>query len=153
MEDAAGKPLPDLWFEYGAEWRDFVRADADVFLPTMLIVSMIRGEALETSLPVSKRMARAIPTIQAIFGAWHPETLTVLPVELPNREDRPRASSAGAGSFFSAGADAFYTVLKTRGRVDDGHAPTTHLIHMTGIETALSNTRTGKESQTRALAE
>lgn len=41
----------ELWFEYPAALAALVRNDADVFVPAMLPVAMLRGEPVEVSLP------------------------------------------------------------------------------------------------------
>jgi len=152
-EDAHGKRLSDVWFEYGDEYRDFVRADADVFVPMMLVGSMLLGEPFETDLAVSAQVAAELCEIQAIFTTWFPERLKGRRPQLAKVVSKPAAESRNTAAFFSAGVDAFYVVLKHRRGEGDGAAPLTHLVYMKGLEAPLSKIRGGKESRIAAIAE
>ncbi len=149
-EDASGKALPEVWFEYDARWRDFVRADADVFLPMMFVGSMLRGERFETGMPVSVRMCAELRDVSAIFGKWFGERLTATVPEISNVEAKPADATGNTATFFSAGVDAFYVALKfLRG---EGDGSLTHLVYMRGLEAPLSKIKSGKESRIEAIA-
>jgi hypothetical protein len=153
MERASGERLPDVWFEYSNEYADFVRAEADVFLPIMLVGSMLLGEAFETDLPVSAKMASALGRIQATLVTWFPDTLTVRPPELTNVIDKEPSASDRRGVFFSAGIDSWYVVLRDRAGEGGRSRRVTHLVYIRGVEAPLSKIGDGKEQQVRSIAE
>ena len=149
-EDAGGKRLPDVWFEYDEKWRDFVRDDADVFVPMMLVGSMMAGERFETDMPVSAMMRGELAEVQAIMSTWFPERLKAMAPRTPNVEAKGAARTQDMATFFSAGVDAYYVALKyLRG---EGEGRLTHLIYMEGVEAPLSKMKTGKAARVEEIA-
>jgi hypothetical protein len=153
MERASGERLPDVWFEYPEEYADFVRADADVFAPIMLVTSMLQGEAFETDLSISGTMASELGRVQATLATWFPDTMTARPPKLTTVMDKEPSVSEKTGVFFSAGVDSWYVVL--RDRAGEGGRPgrVTHLVYIRGVEAPLSKIGDGKEQQVKSIAE
>lgn len=143
----------EVWFEYPDEFADFLRADADVFLPLLLVAAMVAGEAMETDLPVSAHLVLGLHEARDIYHAWYAPTLQRVEIRLPNVEAKAPAAVDAVGAFFSAGADSFHTILRDRDGERKPAAEITHLIHMTGFETPLGQTNKGKEKRIREVAD
>lgn len=92
----------------------------DVWLPTMLVVAMRRGEDLELVDPISERAA-AIKRIQDILTVWYPRRMKRVEVHAPPAERDSRrwrkSPERVTGSFFTGGVDSFYTLTKNQDRI------------------------------------
>jgi hypothetical protein len=143
----------EVWFEYGGHWRDFVRADADVFVPLGVAAALYRREHFETELPVSARMTAQIRAVQSMMTAWFPDALARFEPALPNVVAKPPAEASGVGTCFSAGVDSYYVVMKDA--LGEGVYPqrTTHLIYIRGVEAPLSKIDAGKADRLAEIAE
>jgi hypothetical protein len=83
-----------------------------------------------------------------MLSMWYPE-LRRVPVEMPTRAD-PIPRGTATCSFFSAGADSFYTALKSaRGLLPP--EPLTHILFMRGFDAALKQEETLAESEHHVL--
>jgi len=108
-----------------------VTAGADPFLTATLIPAMKAGGPLQIKGPVSQRLMNTIPKIQEIFHAWYPE-FQKIQVEAEDKTFPESSLKRGVGSFFSAGIDSFYTLLKHRDEI-------THLIFVHGFDVELDH--------------
>lgn len=136
----------ELYFEYPIEYRDFVTASADAFAAAMLVPAMFQNEPLEIVPPISPRLRFNLPRLRDIFNAWHPAALHRCEIQTVPAEPVMRPPIGRAATFFSGGADSFYTLLKHR-RGGELPAPLTHIIFMRGIEKPLDFARGVDEAQ------
>lgn len=108
----------------------------DVWLPTMLVVAMRRGEDLHLTDPISRRSAE-IERIQDIFATWFPRRMRRVEMHAPaaERDTRRwrRTPERVTGSFFTGGVDSFHTVTKNRDRIGA-------LVYGLGIDVPLRET-------------
>lgn len=126
----------------------FVRSNlGDVWLSTMLIVAMRRGEDLELADPISDR-ADSIDRLQDIMTTWYPGRMKRVEVHAPpaerdrRRPGRPLARTTG--SLFTGGVDSFHTFVKNQDRLGA-------IVYGFGIDVPLRETEAG--SRTSALLE
>ena len=103
IERTGGGQMPAVWFEYGDEYADFVRADADVFIPILLSASMLAGEPLASEMPVSAKMARELPRVQAI-RIFRRDTAG------PSEHFSPSGVGGADRSFLSTQSSAFFSL-------------------------------------------
>lgn len=93
----------------------------DLWLPTMLIVAMRRGEALELADPISDR-ADSIQRVQDIMTTWYPGRMKkqvevhAPPAERDRRQWRKSPERITA-SCFTGGVDSFHTLTKNSDRL------------------------------------
>jgi hypothetical protein len=146
----AGGETKETWFEYPAAFAEFVRADADVFLPLLLIAAMKTGEELATDLPVSRELALGLAEWQDIYVTWFPSRVTRVKLAFTNVVRREPPSANRALSFFSAGVDSLYTALGGGAGRSALMPPITHLVFMDGAEQPLS---VMKESRANLMKE
>ena len=136
-ELAEGFPPFTLWYRFPPWCRPYLRDDnGDPFLAAMLFTAMSAGERLVIPAPVSPRLLKAVPDIEAIYAAFAPRTRRVA-VEAATRAaplpaDRPQA----AALFFSLGVDSFYSLLKNAREHPADEETLTHLIAIHGIDAA-----------------
>ena len=143
VERAGGERF-ELFFEFGGALPGELYPCADAFVPALLVPAMLDGEPLEADLPVSPRLLRQTERVQGILSMWYPELQRVA-VEMPERAE-PIGRGSAVCSFFSAGADSFYTALKSqRGLVPP--TPLTHLLFMRGFDAGLHQQETLRESE------
>jgi bacterioferritin-associated ferredoxin len=134
----------ELFFEYGDPLPGTLQALADAFVPALLVPAMLANEPLESDLEISPQLLRQTTRVQGILSMWYPE-LSRVPVELPARSV-PVPPGRAVGSFFSAGADSFYTALKSaRGLLPPD--PVTHLVFMKGFDAGLDQPEALAESE------
>lgn len=134
----------DLFFAFGGALPGPLQACADAFVPALLVPAMLDGEPLQSDLPVSPRLLWQTERVQGILAMWYPELRRVA-VEMPGRA-APIARGGATCSFFSAGADSFYTALKSqRGLVPPD--PVSHLVFMRGFDAGLHQEETLSESE------
>jgi len=128
----------ELWFEYPAEWTAFVRQDADVFVPAMLPVAMLRGEPIEIEWPVSRELYRNLDELQDVFATWYPREMRRVELRFPCVVSKPHEEPPATVAYFSAGVDSFYTALKRRYGISTALPEISHLLYMRGVEMPLS---------------
>jgi len=136
--ERAGGVTAEVWFEYGPDYADFVREDADVFIPLCLSGSMLEGEPLETDLPVSAKMAHELHRLRDVLSVWFPATMKRIEIRIPNAVAKPPNEANAAGLFFSAGVDAYYSLMMASEGLRHEYAPLKYLIYMRGLEAPLS---------------
>jgi hypothetical protein len=136
----------ELYFDYPIEYRDFVSASADAFAAAMLVPAMFQREPLQIVPPISPRLLFNLPRLRDIFNAWHPDALHRCAIEAVAGPAVIRPPVGRAATFFSGGADSFYTLLKHR-RGGELPAPLTHIVFMRGIEKPLDFARGVDEAQ------
>lgn len=129
----------ELWFEYPAGLADFVRNDADVFVPAMLPVAMLRGEPVEVEQPVSRELARNLDELQDVFATWYPREMRRVETRFSAVVAKTHEEAPATAAYFSAGVDSFYTALKRRYGAQTALPEITHLLYMRGVEAPLSN--------------
>ena len=134
----------DLFFEFGGDLPGRLHPCADAFVPALLIPAMLAGEPLESDLPVSPRLLWQTARVQGILSMWYPELRRVA-IEMPERVE-PIARGTATCSFFSAGADSFYTALKSRRGLIPPE-PLSHILFMRGFDARLSQEETLRESE------
>lgn len=134
VEKAAERRQVELYFHYHAP-AEYVASGADAFAPAMLLPCMRAGEPLQIDARLSPQLCFNLPRIRDIFHTWWPQfarcEIQVTPGGVP-APPPPRAAT-----FFSAGVDSFYTLLKHRAGAGLLPAPLTHLIFVRGVENKL----------------
>ena len=135
----------ELYFEFPIAFESFVSVSADPFAVALLIPTMLRGESLHISPPVSPRLLFQLPRIRDILHAWHPEMARSDIRATPGALDGAPVPNRAA-TFFSGGVDSFYTLLKFLGP-EALPAPLTHIIFMRGLEKPLDFLRGVEASQ------
>ena len=85
----------------------------DALLAGLLLPAMKLGESLQIEAPVSPRLLRSTPRIQAMYRAWEPRLSSVKVLAEP-RPDPPRSSAGRVGLFFSGGVDSSYSLARNR---------------------------------------
>jgi hypothetical protein len=119
--------------------------DASPFLPGLLATAMWWGEPLIIEAPVSARLLDAVPAAMLRYQGLFP-SLQAIAVSAPGRA-LPCAPATTA-CFFTRGIDSWYSVLTNVDDVDRSRPPLTHLLHISGIDWAL--TAPTRERQTAA---
>ncbi len=129
----------ELWFEYPAALAALVRNDADVFVPALLPVAMLRGEPVEIEQPVSRELYRNLDELQDVFSTWYPREMRRVATRFPAVVAKAHAEAPATVAYFSAGVDSFYSALKRRYDVPTSLPEITHLLYVRGVEAPLSN--------------
>jgi hypothetical protein len=142
----------ELYFGFSGDLPGPLGAQADAFVPALLVPAMLAGEPLESDLPVSPLLLRQLGRVQAILAGWRPE-LRQVPVLIPAATGRVHSVDA-AGCFFSAGVDSFYSALKSLRGLTPPH-PVSHLVFMKGFDARLdAHTALGaSEAHVRRIAD
>ena len=116
----------------------------------MLATAMWWGEPLTIEAPVSARLLDAVSAAMLRYQGLFP-SLRVIAVSAPGRA-LPCAPATTA-CFFTRGIDSWYSVLTNVDDVDRSRPPLTHLLHISGIDWALTApTRERQTAATRAAA-
>ena len=125
----------DLWFRFPAWCRPYLSVDnGDPFVAALLVAAMRTGERLVLPAPISPRLWRALPEIQAIYAAFDHRAHRIS-VECEARaRPTPDSFEARNGLFFSLGVDSFYSLLKNQREWKVGDAAITHLIGVHGFD-------------------
>ena len=134
-------PLPDrMWFGVPAGQSANVAADADPFLPVLMIVGMAHHLPLEVP-EVSTELLHGCSRVMEIYEAWSTElgdSLRRMPIRASGRPRERRGRAAGA--FFSGGVDSTYTVLRNHDRYPPGDARRIqYLVLGHGLDVPLDN--------------
>jgi hypothetical protein len=125
-----------------------VSESSDPFAVAMLIPAMMRGEPLEITPPISRRLHFELPRIRDIFHAWHPESARC-EIRTTTRTLDPVSQPSRAATFFSGGVDSLYTLLKYHTGPDRLPSPLTHVVFMRGLEKPLDFMRGVEGAQAR----
>ena len=138
-----------IWFRGPNEYANG-ELDASPFLPGLLATAMWWGEPLTIEAPVSAQLLDAVPLAIHRYQSMFP-SLRAVPVSAPGRT---LASTSGATAcFFTRGIDSWYSVLTNVEGVDRSRPPVTHLLHVSGIDWALTAPTLEREiAATRAAA-
>jgi hypothetical protein len=89
----------------------------DPFVAAALLPAMKLGQPLQIAGRASRKLLRAIATIQQIFHCWDP-SLQLVPISVETESEAVPAGRRGVGCLFSGGVDSFYTVLKHLEEID-----------------------------------
>lgn len=108
-----------------------VRNTATSWLPPLVPVAMRAGRPVTASEPPARSMMAGAANAQRLLSSWYRD-LAVVPLP-EGGADREPLPGRGVGSFFSGGADSFYTALTQAHRI-------THLIFVHGFDIPLKDT-------------
>lgn len=102
-----------VWFRIPQEFGQ-LPLSGDPFLTGFLISCMYVGEDIQIDAPVSKRLMRRLPEIQALIRSWYPhfQEISATCTQTYNSFDYPQ--SLGMGCCFSGGVDSWYSLLKNQ---------------------------------------
>src|SRR5581483_5961901 len=140
----SAEPL-EVYFEFPAEYRDFIADEADCFVVALLVPAMASDEPLEIVPSVSPLLLGNLPRIRDIFHNWY-GWMGRIDIRATARSAPAGPPAPRAATFFSGGVDSFYTLLK---RLDKETLPVplTHMIFMRGIESDLEHGKAVAEAQ------
>lgn len=147
LDDLRHRALPDGRVEISmrARWADgsepfpiWIRAqttfggpqpgDASPFVAGVLTLCMVRDEPLEIEAPVSPRLLEGLEQVQRVLQTFWPEDLRVVDVRA-GAAVAPPAGPPSTASFFTRGADSWYTLL-TASDDGDGRPELSHGIYV-----------------------
>jgi hypothetical protein len=138
-----------IWFRGPIEYANG-ELDASPFLPSLLATAMWWGEPLRIEAPVSAQLLDSVPLATRRYQSLFP-SLRAITVSAP-RQTLP-CTPATTACFFTRGIDSWYSVLTNVEDVDPSRPPLTHLLHISGIDWALTApTREREIAATRAAA-
>ncbi len=124
--------------------------DASPFLPGLLATAMWWGEPLTIEAPVSAQLLESVPVAIRRYQSMFP-SLRAVPVSAPGHT--LAREPAATACFFTRGIDSWYSVLTNVERGDRSRPPLTHLLHVSGIDWALTAPTVDREiAATRAAA-
>jgi hypothetical protein len=138
-----GRGELEVFFQYPEAFAPLVAANADPFVPLLLLPAMADREELEIEPPVSRQLWNSLPQIQEIYSSWFAEVLSPSPVRARQFHGKSPVLKDFTGAFFSLGVDSFHTLLRHEGDVA-GRQKITHLIYMTGFESPLRQYADGR---------
>ena len=124
-----------LWFRLPGTVNVSAEAATDACFVLGLLLAMASGQRLQMDGPVSARLLADSAELQGILTCWHPRRLKTVALDVNPRSGPTAAPGATQGtiSFFSGGADSFYTALAQPDRVGT-------LVFVHGFDIPLSNT-------------
>jgi hypothetical protein len=126
----------ELWFRYPPRYYDFLSTSADPWIPALVTVAMRLHQPLHVEAPASPRLLEGAQTFMDIMRQWRPDCERV-PLETEGvLETVPQQDLVGA--FFTAGVDAFYTLLKNH-RTCQGPDRISRVLFIHGFDVPLSN--------------
>lgn len=128
-----------VWYKSKNE----IKATADTFLISSLLVAMKTGEHLVVEGKVSKRLYDSIDNLQRIYSSWFDGmNKIIVTANVSSEYDHlPVKPSHFYGSFFTAGVDSFYTLLT--------HYEVSHLVFVHGFDIKLAKTKYRTEISNR----
>ncbi len=103
----AGGGEEDLWFETPAGYPP--SSSGNPWLALLLPLAATLREGISMKLPVDIELLRGAENLLLLWKHWYPN-LAVVPIDAP-LQSRP-AQPSGVASFFSAGVDSYFTVLR-----------------------------------------
>lgn len=120
-----------LFFEVDEQFSEYIASDASAFLAAMLPIAMHTKEAVHVDGSVSERFMNQMATIMKIVTGWNHG---FHPVQIRAKTTTPDTKKGiHTGSFFSGGADSYYTYIKHQKQIDS-------LIFVHGFDIKLSDT-------------
>lgn len=118
-----GETTRTIWFVTDPDIPFVDHNRGDIWLPTLLIMAMRRGERLRLADPISAGRRADLRKVQDIFTTWYPKRMTRVKVLAPDPEPTPEAKSLlrrrrdvpddrVTASCFTGGVDSFNTLVK-----------------------------------------
>lgn len=119
-----------LWIRFPAAF-DVDELDATPFVPMALVPAMMLGEDLfvDERYTISAKLFRSLENIQQIYNCSNP---IFKPIRVVANTKALEPQGSGCGSFFSAGVDGTYTLLKHESEID-------YLILINGFDFNMDN--------------
>ena len=100
-----------MWFEFPANYQDFVTDRADGFAVASLMLAMLLGEHIEVRGVLSPRLAYGMQEYQRVFNCWFPQKFKIIDIISDNYKPLHQSEvKGGVASAFSGGVDSFYTL-------------------------------------------
>ena len=93
-------------------------ANLEAIITAMLLPAMKTDSTIVADGPVSQRFLGNLPVAQDILQTWD-SSLHRVRVEGHSETQRLEASNGRVGTFFTAGVDSFYTLIKHRQQITD----------------------------------
>jgi len=87
-------------------------------LAVVLYPAMLRGSTIVAKGNVSRKFYSNLNTIMEIFSTWDP-SLSKVNIEGITPVEEKKMANNRVGSFFSGGADSFYTLLENKSEITD----------------------------------
>jgi hypothetical protein len=143
--DFSGESL-DVYFDYQVTDREYVHASAESLAAALLLPAMRTGEPLTVIPEMSPRLCFNLPRIRDIFHTWWPECAPV-PIDARASKCASKPLAPRAATFFSAGVDSFYTLLKHRAGFGSSAISLTHILYIRGVERRLEWTKGVSETE------
>jgi len=140
----SGDPaLPErLWFRVPESVTPSLAADASAFIPVLLPIAMQRRGALHLDAPVASGAVAGARRVASLLQRWSDrlgDGLGEAAIDAAAEVEVKRGREAGA--FFSAGVDAFYTLLRNQERFPAGDSRrVSRLVVMHGFDLSLQET-------------
>ena len=134
-DDRPGQ-LEEYWFDVPETLAPSLSATGNPWLLCLIPLAATLGETLRIPLPVDRRLARNVRELMAIWKFWYPK-LHIVDVELELADGPPAASGDRVASFFSAGVDSFFSLLRS---TEPGAIAVDDLITVQGFDIGLPNT-------------
>jgi len=128
----------EVYFEYPAQYEDWLCATGDTFLPVLLVPALLNGEPLHIDPPVSNEMVIWGEQLQELYVNAYMNSGARITIDAPNRAPVPQPVHDHVAEFFSLGVDSFYALLKNMQGLPSRALPITHLLYIEGLDTPLS---------------
>lgn len=94
---------------------------------------MMSGERLAIDAPISRRLLRSLPDLQAIYHCFDPR-MQMIAVEATTRPIPRETSPPANGLFFSLGVDSYYSLLKNQRDHPADDQSVSHLVMIHGLD-------------------
>lgn len=98
-----------IWYEVPSDCRDEISRSGNPWLVLMLPIALGAGERVMLSEPVDAHLVENLRGVMSIWQSWFPE---LEPVAIDAPLSAAPAGGARRASFFSGGADSFFTLLR-----------------------------------------
>jgi hypothetical protein len=123
-----------LWYRFPGWCRPYLNEEnGDPFLAALLVPAMMSGERLAIDAPISRRLLRSLPDLQAIYHCFDPR-MKIVTVEATTRQSLLETSPPANGLFFSLGVDSYYSLLKNRRDHPTDDQSVSHLVMIHGMD-------------------
>lgn len=121
-------------FEVWYKTKHSIHASTDVFLVAFLIAAMQNGEDIDVQGPISFQLFNSLDKIQEAYIKFHPDLKKIKITANYFYDHFPAiADIASTATFFTGGADSFYTLLKNEAEISS-------LIYVHGFDAWLYET-------------
>jgi hypothetical protein len=128
-----------IWFEVSERYAEDISKTGNPWLACLIPLAVTLGEPLRICLPVDRQLFDNIQKLMRVWKAWYPH-LHIVPIEAEIVDAVPRETLARTGLFFSAGVDAFHSVLHYDSTASSGsNALIDDLIFIHGFDVPLRN--------------